>query len=78
MVARFGGDTNPDTRTRVALALTDKGVASGVLDRHEEAIVVYDEVVARFGDDTNPDTHTAVVAARRTLDPFRSPHQRSG
>ena len=39
VVARFGGDTNPDTCTRVALALTDKGVALGVLDRHEEAIV---------------------------------------
>jgi hypothetical protein len=55
VVARFGDDTEPAVRERVAGALFNKGVRlGGVGGRSDEEIAVYDGVVARFGDDTEP------------------------
>lgn len=38
------------TRTQIAQALVYKGIALGTLNRSEDAILVYDEVVRRLGD----------------------------
>ena len=46
---RFGAATELALRDPVANALFNKGFSLGALDRSEEAIAAYDEVVARFG-----------------------------
>ena len=49
MLARFGTATELALRGLVARALVSKGIALGALDRSEEAIAVFDEVLAHFG-----------------------------
>ena len=54
---------NPALREQVAKALFNKGVTLGALERSEEAIAVYDEVVARFGDAPDPTLREQVARA---------------
>ncbi len=63
VVVRFGDDTEPAVRERVAMALFNKGVRLGGLGRSDEEIAVYDGVVARFGDDTEPAVRERVAGA---------------
>jgi TolA-binding protein len=49
------------------LALVNKGGRLGELDRAEEAVAVYDEVVARYGDATEPALREQVAIARTAL-----------
>src|SRR5437867_2154677 len=53
----------PTFGRRVALALFRKGVTLGHLNRSEEAIAVYDEVVRRFGDAPEPAVREQVAKA---------------
>ena len=50
-------------RQRLASALIMKGITLGSLDRGEEEIVAYDEVVKRFGDATEPAIRERVASA---------------
>jgi TolA-binding protein len=43
------------------------GVVLGDLDRFEDAVAVYDDVVARFGDATESSLRQAVAIARTAL-----------
>ena len=52
--ARFGSDSEPAMRARVARALFDKGVQLGALGHGEVEIAVYDALDARFGGDGDP------------------------
>ena len=54
MVGRFGTSENPALIEPVAKALYSKGLTLGGLDRPEEALAAYDEVVGRFGTSENP------------------------
>jgi hypothetical protein len=47
----------------VANALVTKGFSLGKMDRSEEALEVYDEVVARFGDAPEPELREQVAKA---------------
>jgi hypothetical protein len=60
--------TEPALREQVAGALVNKGVTLGTLERFEEALAVYDDVVARFGDATEPILRQAVAIARTALE----------
>ena len=51
---RATGQDDLSMRTRVASALVSKGFTLGTLNRSEDAIAVYDEVVKRFGEATEP------------------------
>jgi hypothetical protein len=48
----------------VADALGNKGAVLQALDRPEQAIAPYDEIVARFGDATEPALRELVEVAR--------------
>lgn len=63
MVTRFGSDTDPELRVRVASALLLGGFALDELNRREEAIDAYNEVVARFGSDIDPELRELVAKA---------------
>ena len=52
---------------RVAGALFNKGVTLGALDRSEDELGAYDEVVARYGDATEPILRRAVPGTDGTL-----------
>ena len=54
----------PDLVPVVAKALFNKGVALGALDRSDEAVAAYDEVVARFGTASEPSLREAVAKAK--------------
>jgi TolA-binding protein len=64
-VTRFGADPEPALREQVPKALYNKGVTLGQLDRSEEAIAVYDQVVTRFGADPEPALREQVAMAQR-------------
>ncbi len=64
-MTRFGADPEPALREQVAGALYNKGVTLGQLDRSEEAIAVYDQVVTRFGADPEPALREQVAMAQR-------------
>ena len=49
------------------MALVNKGVRLGALERSEEAVAVYGEVVARYGDATEPALRERVAIARTAL-----------
>ncbi|MGH7801305.1 MAG: SIR2 family protein [Thermodesulfobacteriota bacterium] len=53
----------PALREQVARALFNKGITLGVLNRSEEGIAVYDEVVKRFGEATEPALREQVARA---------------
>lgn len=55
----------PGRRGRLAMALVNKGVSLGQLNRPEEAVGVYDQVVDRFGDAPEPALREAVAIALR-------------
>jgi tetratricopeptide (TPR) repeat protein len=48
------GGSDAESRAMVARALVNKGVTLGKLNRSEEEIAVYDEVLRRFGEATEP------------------------
>jgi len=48
----------------VAEALVNKGFRLGALNRNEEAIVAFDEVVSRFGEATEPKLVSLVAIAK--------------
>ncbi|MGH8614479.1 MAG: tetratricopeptide repeat protein [Gammaproteobacteria bacterium] len=54
---------NPALRERMAEALVNKGFRLGALNRSEEAVTVYDEVVQRFGEATEPAVREQVAKA---------------
>jgi TolA-binding protein len=60
-----GRSSEPALREQVAGALYNKGVTLGQLDRSEEAIAVYDQVVTRFGADPEPALREQVAMAQR-------------
>lgn len=47
--ARFGLRTEPVFVEKTAKSLVNQGVALGKIDRHEEAILIFDQVVLLFG-----------------------------
>ena len=51
-------------REQVAWALFNKGVTLGALDRGEEAIAAYDDVLARFGSASEKTLSDVVARAR--------------
>ena len=67
-VARFGDDPAPALCEQVAEALVSKGDTLGALDRNEQAVEVYREVVARFGDDPAPESRAQVAIALANVD----------
>ena len=48
-------------REVVAEGLYNKGAALGRLDREEDSIAAYDELVVRFGDDEEPGVREQVA-----------------
>ena len=87
IVARIGDASDAALRTEVATAADDrgcvierdldqglinKGVALGELDRPEEELAVYGDLVARFDDATEPILREAVTIARTALERSRS------
>ncbi|MGH2436453.1 MAG: tetratricopeptide repeat protein, partial [bacterium] len=58
-----GGRSDPALRERMTEALFNKGLTLGALNRSEEAVSVYDEVVKRFGDATEPAAREQVAKA---------------
>jgi hypothetical protein len=73
VVARFGEDPTPATREQVAKALVNKAITLGRLERPEQELAVYDEVVARFGED--PRIREELSWAREALADMRPPSQ---
>ena len=55
-------------KVRTGRALFNKGVTLGALNRGEEEIAVYDEVVRRFGEATEPALRAQVAKAQAALD----------
>ena len=49
-ISRLSSATDLQSRTKLAMALVNKGTTLGQLGKSEDAIRVYDDVVARFGD----------------------------
>ena len=62
-MARFGQSSEPALREQVAMALVNKGVALGALNRNEEEIAAYEDVVARFGQSSEPALRESVARA---------------
>ena len=56
----------------VARALYGKGFRLGMLDRNEEAIVVYDDLLARFGSATESPLRDQVAYAKSARDRLRN------
>ena len=73
MIARFGDAPEPAPREQVAIALYNKGVRLGQLDRSEDAVAVYEELIARFGDAAQPSITELVLVlveiVRAAIDP---------
>ena len=63
IIALAGPDTGDALRSAAALALVNKGMILGQMDRSEEAAAVYDEVVTRFEQSDVPDVLVAVATA---------------
>ena len=55
------GDSTPQRLS--AMALVNKGITLGQLNRNEEEIAVYDQVVARFGEAAEPALREQVARA---------------
>ena len=56
-------EANPEDNVRRATALVNKGMALGELQRGDEEIAVYDEVLKQFGDATEPQIRDQVAWA---------------
>lgn len=54
LVSRFGECKTPALQDAVAKALFNKGVALSALDRPEEALAAFEEVLRRFGGNEAP------------------------
>jgi hypothetical protein len=54
-VRRFDDADDPALQVQVASALVNKGVALGALNRHDEALAVFNDVVQRFRSSTSPE-----------------------
>ena len=72
VIDRFIFSLDFDRRHWLAKALVNKGITLGALDRSEDAIAVYDEVLTRFGSATSaaaragrPSTRQQGIHARR-------------
>ena len=63
MVRRFGESETPTLLERVASALVNKGAAFGDLNRPQDALEAYDEVVRRFGESETPTLLERVATA---------------
>jgi hypothetical protein len=59
----FGEASEPDIRAQVARTLNNKGVRFGQLQRSDQALVVYKEVIGSFGEACEPDIRVGVVEA---------------
>lgn len=57
------GRDDTTMRRLAASALVSKGTSLGVLNRHEEAIEIYDEVLKRFHDDPEPGVRQELAKA---------------
>jgi tetratricopeptide (TPR) repeat protein len=57
------GRDDSSIRKQAAMALVNKGTTLGVLNRHEEAIDVYDEVIRRFENSSEPGVPEEVAKA---------------
>ena len=62
-MTRFGAASASGLQEQVAMALMNKGVTLGQLERNEEAVQVYEEVVTRFGTASAPGLQEPVTAA---------------
>ena len=60
---RFGASEEPALIGSVALAISNKGFSLGALDRSEEALATYDEVIHRYGASDKPNILEAVGKA---------------
>ena len=54
MIRRFGESETPALLERVAAALGNRGAALGALNRPQDALEAFDEVVRRFGESETP------------------------
>ena len=63
MVRRFGDSAAPELLEQVAKALFSKGFELGALNRRDEALGAYDEVVRRFGDSAAPELFKQAATA---------------
>jgi len=54
LVGKIQGGLKLSKAERVAMAMVSKGITLGELNRSEDAIAAYDEVVKRFGKDREP------------------------
>lgn len=67
LVGHFGASAAPEARLHVAAALYDQGVALCRLDRREDALVAWRDLLRRFGDETEPEIGEIVAAARAQI-----------
>ena len=63
MVRRFGESDSPALLERVASALLNRGAVLGPLNRPQDALEAYDEVVRRFGESDSPALLERVASA---------------
>ena len=63
MNARYGKDTDPGVREKVAKALANQGFVLGRLDHSEEALQVLKQVDERYGKDTDPRVREPIAQA---------------
>lgn len=59
MIETFRHPSSPEERRWLARAMVNKGVALGRLNRSQEEIAAYDDVIARFGNDKALNEETA-------------------
>jgi hypothetical protein len=64
---RSDSDSEREMREQAATALVNKGVALYWLDRSEEAITTFEEVIRRFGGETESGISALVERARKAL-----------
>ena len=65
LVDRYGGDPDPALRQLVAMALLNKGIVLGWLDRREDSLAAYQEVWDRHGGDPDPASRGLAARALR-------------
>jgi len=67
--SRGGDDPAPALRAQTAQPLNNMGVRQGVLDRSEEAVAAYRQVIDRYGDEPTLGVKHAVRRAVEALGP---------
>jgi len=75
-VAQDGDRAAPPLREPLAMALVNKGVRLGALERFEGALGVYDDIVARYDDVPEPALREAVARASRRVKRYHQPMPR--